>query len=317
VHVAGQRGVWTRRRVGDARARIPRRPRGMILVKGSSSRRPLLPDPARPRAGPAARAPRTCATSCIHRADLALRGGPRFAHLIHPHPFYEPMLTIDRWPRLRRSADEPAARAGSGTGTRVVRPRALAARPAPLHRAPHAAPADLARRRDVFYRCAATARGRCRSRARDVRGSSRGAAPGSPPSTTFIPHVYRIGYIEGGDSPVGTSSPGSRPTCSRTPVAAVPSLHAAYATLVLLSRTPGAGRIAGLIAAPYTARDVVTSCTWATITWRHRDRPGVCRGRWVFVRDCCAGHRCARCWGRSRPRSRPGRAAQRCSTLVS
>ena len=63
--------------------------------------------------------------------------------------------------------------------------------------------------------------------------------------------MARIGYIEGGNSPVSTSKSWIESHLLANPVAAVPSLHAAYALLVLLFACAWRGRI-GLWAAPYT-----------------------------------------------------------------
>ncbi len=105
-------------------------------------------------------------------------------------------------------------------------------------------------RREVFYRCAATL----------VAVSFAGAAtflafPAAPPwlasKHRLIPHVARIGYVEGGSSPVSTSKSWIEAGILSNPVAAVPSLHAAYALLVLLFACAWRGR-QGLWAAPYT-----------------------------------------------------------------
>ncbi len=82
------------------------------------------------------------------------------------------------------------------------------------------------------------------------------AFPAAPPwlasKHELIPHVARIGYIEGGSSPVETSKSWIESQILPNPVAAVPSLHAAYALLVLLFAYAWRGRIAAWIAAPYT-----------------------------------------------------------------
>jgi membrane-associated phospholipid phosphatase len=105
-------------------------------------------------------------------------------------------------------------------------------------------------RREAFYRCAATL----------VAVSLAGAVtflafPAAPPwlasKHELIPHVVRIGYVEGGSSPVSTSKSWIEAHLLANPVAAVPSLHAAYALLVLLFACAWRGR-RGLWAAPYT-----------------------------------------------------------------
>ena len=162
-------------------------------------------------------------------------------------------------------------------------------------------------RRDVFYRCAATL----------VAVSFAGAAtfaafPAAPPWLAskhhLIPHVYRIGYIEGGDSPVGTSKSWIEAHMLAQPgrggaVAARRLRHARAALRVRLARTHR-----GLIAAPYTlgmwftvvylgdhyVADIVVGTAYAAAGW-------------VLVpRLLRTGAPAPRCSGRSRRRSRPG-----------
>jgi hypothetical protein len=173
------------------------------------------------------------------------------AHSLHPHPFYEPMLTIDRWigggvvPTIRLQG-------WLWHGHLEWYDHALSL----LDRLHFIVPPTLLlliwlERRDVFYRCATTL----------LAVSFAGALtflvfPAAPPWLAskhgLIPHVARIGYIEGGNSPVGTSKSWIEAHLLGNPVAAVPSLHAAYALLVLLFAYAWRGRI-GLWAAPYTA----------------------------------------------------------------
>jgi hypothetical protein len=173
------------------------------------------------------------------------------AHVIQPHPFYEPMLTIDRWLGF---GEVPTNRLQGWLwqGHLEWYDHALSL----LDRLHFIVPPTLLlliwlERRDVFYRCAATLLGV------SFAGAATFAAfPAAPPWLAskhhLIPHVYRIGYIEGGASPVGTSKSWIEAHILGNPVAAVPSLHAAYATLVLLFAYAWRGRIAALIAAPYT-----------------------------------------------------------------
>jgi membrane-associated phospholipid phosphatase len=173
------------------------------------------------------------------------------AHVIHPHPFYEPMLTFDRWLGF---GEVPTVRLQGWLwhGHLEWYDHALSL----LDRLHFIVPPTLLlliwlERRDVFYRCAATL----------VAVSFAGAAtfaafPAAPPWLAskhhLVSHVYRIGYIEGGHSPVATSKSWIEAHVLANPVAAVPSLHAAYATLVLLFAYAWRGRVAALVAAPYT-----------------------------------------------------------------
>jgi len=173
------------------------------------------------------------------------------AHTLHPHPFYEPMLTLDRWIGL---GEIPTVRLQGWLwhGHLEWYDHALSL----LDRLHFIVPPTLLfliwlERREVYYRCAATL----------IAVSFAGALtflafPAAPPWLAskhgLIPHVARIGYIEGGSSPVETSKSWIESQLLPNPVAAVPSLHAAYALLVLLFAYAWRGRIAAFIAAPYT-----------------------------------------------------------------
>jgi PAP2 superfamily len=173
------------------------------------------------------------------------------AHVLHPHPFYEPMMAVDRRLGL---GEVPTNRLQGWLwhGHLEWYDHALSL----LDRLHFIVPPTLLlliwlERRDVYYRCATTLL------AVSFAGAATFAAlPAAPPWLAskhhLIPHVYRIGYIEGGHSPVGTSKSWIEAHLLGNPVAAVPSLHAAYATLVLLFAYAWRGRIAALIAAPYT-----------------------------------------------------------------
>jgi hypothetical protein len=252
VHVAGQRGVWTRRRVATLALGYLAGLGAMILVKGvflSADRYFLiLLVPAL-----ALRTGRAYIRDFLPFIALILlyeeaRG---VAHLIHPHPFYEPMLTLDRWLGF---GEVPTNRLQGWlwSGHLEWYDHALAL----LDRLHFIVPPTLLlliwlERRDAFYRCAATLVGV------SFAGAATFAAfPAAPPWLAskhhLIPRVYRIGYIEGGDSPVATSKSWIEAHVLGNPVAAVPSLHAAYATLVLLFAYTWRGRIGALVAAPYT-----------------------------------------------------------------
>jgi hypothetical protein len=201
------------------------------------------------------------------------------AHSLHPHPFYEPMLTIDRWIGL---GEVPTIRLQDWLwhGHLEWYDHALSL----LDRLHFIVPPTLLlliwlERREVFYRCAATL----------LAVSFAGAAtfllfPAAPPWLAsqhgLLPHVARIGYIEGGNSPVSTSKSWIESHLLANPVAAVPSLHAAYALLVLLFACAWRGR-AGLWALPYTlgmwftvvylgdhyVADIVVGAAYAVIAW--------------------------------------------------
>jgi hypothetical protein len=172
------------------------------------------------------------------------------AHTLHPHPFYEPMLTLDRWIGL---GEIPTVRLQGWLwhGHLEWYDHALSL----LDRLHFIVPPTLLlliwlERREVFYRCAVTL----------LAVSFAGAAtflifPAAPPwlasKHDLVPHVYRIGYIEGGDSPVATSKSWIEAHLLGNPVAAVPSLHAAYATLVVLFVYAWRGRRWALFATPY------------------------------------------------------------------
>ena len=172
------------------------------------------------------------------------------AHTLHPHPFYEPMLTLDRWIGL---GEIPTVRLQGWLwhGHLEWYDHALSL----LDRLHFIVPPTLLlliwlERREVFYRCAVTL----------LAVSFAGAAtflifPAAPPWLAskhgLVPHVYRIGYIEGGDSPVATSKSWIEAHLLGNPVAAVPSLHAAYATLVVLFVYAWRGRRWALFATPY------------------------------------------------------------------
>jgi hypothetical protein len=281
VQAGGQDGVWTRRRVAALVLGYLAGLGGMILAKGvflSADRYFLiLLVPAL-----ALRAGRGYVRDFLPFIALILlyeeaRG---LAHSLHPRPFYEPMLTVDRWLGF---GEVPTNRLQGWLwhGHLEWYDHALSL----LDRLHFIVPPTLLlliwlERRDVFYRCAATL----------VSVSFAGAAtfaafPAAPPWLAskhhLVPHVYRIGYIEGGDSPVATSKSWIEAHLLGNPVAAVPSLHAAYATLVLLFAYAWRGRIAALIAAPYTlgmwftvvylgdhyVADIVVGTAYAAVGW--------------------------------------------------
>jgi membrane-associated phospholipid phosphatase len=252
VQAAGERGVWTRRRVATLVLGYLAGLGGMVLVKGvflSADRYFLiLLVPAL-----ALRVGRAYVRDFLPFIILVLlyeeaRG---LAHVLHPRPFYEPMLLFDRWLGF---GEVPTIRlqAWLWHGHLEWYDHALSL----LDRLHFIVPPTLLlliwlERREVFYRCAATL----------VAVSFAGAAtflafPAAPPWLAakhgLLPHVARIGYIEGGTSPVGTSKSWIEAHILANPVAAVPSLHAAYALLVLLFAYAWRGRPGVWAAAPYT-----------------------------------------------------------------
>jgi hypothetical protein len=252
VQLAREPGVWTRRRVATLVLGYLAGLGGMILVKGvflSADRYFLiLLVPAI-----ALGVGRAYVRDFLPFIALVLvyeeaRG---LAHSLHPHPFYEPMLTLDRWIGL---GEIPTVRLQGWLwhGNLEWYDHALSL----LDRLHFIVPPTLLlliwlERREVFYRCAVTL----------LAVSFAGAAtflifPAAPPWLAskhgLVPHVYRIGYIEGGDSPVATSKSWIEAHLLGNPVAAVPSLHAAYATLVLLFVYAWRGRRWAIFAAPYT-----------------------------------------------------------------
>ena len=301
MRAAVEPGVWTRRRVVTLVLGYAAGLGGMILVKGvflSADRYFLiLLVPA-----VALGAGRAYVRDFLPFIALVLlyeeaRG---VAHSLHPHPFYEPMLTIDRWIGLGQM---PTIRLQGWLwhGHLEWYDHALSL----LDRLHFIVPPTLLlliwlERREVFYRCAATL----------VAVSFAGAAtflvfPAAPPWLAskhgLIPHVYRIGYIEGGDSPVSTSKSWIESHLLGNPVAAVPSLHAAYARSSCCSSTPGAAG-AGRASRRRTRSGCGSrSCTWGTTTsptsssgWPTRSPAG------CWFRSCSSTALCDGCSGRSR-----------------
>ena len=251
MQAAREPGMWTRRRVATLVLGYLVGLGGMILVKGvflSADRYFLiLLVPAI-----ALGVGRAYVRDFLPFIALVLvyeeaRG---LAHTLHPHAFYEPMLTLDRWIGL---GEIPTVRLQGWLwhGHLEWYDHALSL----LDRLHFIVPPTLLlliwlERREVFYRCAITL----------LTVSFAGALtflifPAAPPWLAskhgLVPHVYRIGYIEGGDSPVATSKSWIEAHLLGNPVAAVPSLHAAYATLVVLFVYAWRGRRWALCAAPY------------------------------------------------------------------
>jgi PAP2 superfamily len=277
----GVRGVWTRRRVATLVLGYLAGLGGMIAVKGiflSADRYFLiLLVPAI-----ALRVGRGYVRDFLPFVALVIvyeeaRG---LAHKLHPHPFYEPMLSIDRWLGF---GQVPTIRLQHWLwqGHLEWYDHVFGL----LDRLHFIVPPTLLlviwlESREVFYRCAVTL----------LLVSFAGALtflvfPAAPPWLAsqhhLIPHVVRIGYVEGGASPVSTSKSWIEAHEWQNPVAAVPSLHAAYSLLVMLFAYAWRGRRGLWVAVPYTlgmwftvvylgdhyVADVVIGAAYAWVGW--------------------------------------------------
>ena len=304
MQAAREPGVWTRRRVATLVLGYLARPRRDDPRQGRLPLgRPLLPDPA--RAGPRACASgaRTCATSCpSSRSCWCTRRRAASPTLLHPHPFYEPMLTLDRWIGF---GQVPTVRLQGWLwhGHLEWYDHALSL----LDRLHFIVPPTLLlliwlERREVFYRCAVTL----------VAVSFAGAAtflifPAAPPwlaskhglDPPRLPDRLHRGRQT---RPVATSKSWIEAHLLGNPVAAVPSLHAAYATLVRAVRLRLARPALGDLRGAVHARDVVHGrLPRRPLRRRHHRRRWPTRspaGCWC--RSSSGAGRSAGCSGRSR-----------------
>ena len=298
-------GIWTRRRVATLVLGYLAGLGAMVLVQGRLPLgRSLLPDPARARARAARRAGLRARLPALRRARAASTrrraASPTCCTRIRS------TSRCSRSTAGSASARCPTIRLQDWLwqGHLEWYDHALSL----LDRLHFIVPPTLLfliwlERREVFYRCAATL----------VAVSFAGAAtflafPAAPPWLAskhhLIPHVARIGYVEGGSSPVSTSKSWIEAHILSNPVAAVPSLHAAYALLVLLFACAWRGR-QGLWAAPVHARHVVHGrLPRRPLRRRHRGRRGL-RDRRLAAHPAAAAAsaRCAACWARFRRRS--------------
>ena len=304
---AGEPGVWTRRRVATLVLGYLAGLGGMILVKGvflSADRYFLiLLVPAVALGvgrGLRARLP------AVHRARAALRGGARRRALAAPAPLLRADADARPLARLRPGADDQAAGLALARAPRVVRPRALAARPPALHRAPHAAAADLAGAARGLLPLRRDARRRVVRGRRDVPRLPGGAAlagveaRADPPR---LPHRLHRGRglarldVEVVDR-VAPARATRSPPCPRcTP----PTPRSCCS-----SPMPGAADAGRSFAAPYTlgmwftvvylgdhyVADIIIGAAYAIAGW-------------VLVPKLLRRRRSAACSGRSRRRSRP------------
>ena len=266
MQAAREPGVWTRRRVATLVIGYLVGLGGMILVKGvflSADRYFLiLLVPAI-----ALGVGRAYVRDFLPFIALVLvyeeaRG---LAHTLHPHPFYEPMLTLDRWIGL---GEIPTVRLQGWLwhGHLEWYDHALSL----LDRLHFIVPPTLLlliwlERREVFYRCAITL----------LTVSFAGALtflifPAAPPWLAskhgLVPHVYRIGYIEGGDSPVATSSRGSRRISSATRWPPCPRCTPLTQRSWCCSSTPGAAGAGRSAPRPTRSGCGSRSCISATTT---------------------------------------------------
>jgi hypothetical protein len=170
------------------------------------------------------------------------------AHILRPHPYFAPQLDIDRW--LTGTVPTIWLQNQLWDGHLSWWEAALSV----LTKLHFIVPPTLLfliwlRRRELYYRFAVTM----------VAVSFAGAVtfalwPAAPPWMAgrdgWIPKVHRIGYSQVAGVPESTSSWIHRLYDIRNESAAVPSLHAAYALLVVLFCF-ALGRRVGLCAIPY------------------------------------------------------------------
>ena len=173
---------------------------------------------------------------------------------MRPHPYYAPQLDIDRW--LTGTVPTIWLQDRLWDGHLSWWEASLSV----LTKLHFIVPPTLLfliwlRRRELYYRFAATL----------VAVSFAGALtfaiwPAAPPWMAgrdgWIPRVHRIGYSQVTGVPESTSSWIHQLYDIRNEAAAVPSLHAAYALLVVLFCF-ALGRRVGICAIPYARRHVV------------------------------------------------------------
>jgi hypothetical protein len=214
------------------------------------------------------------------------------AHILRPDPYYAPQLDIDRW--LTGTVPTIWLQDRLWDGSLSWWEASLSV----LTKLHFIVPPTLLfliwlRRRELYYRFAATM----------VLVSFAGAItfaiwPAAPPWMAgrdgWIPKVHRIGYSQVTGVPESTSSWVHQLYDIRNESAAVPSLHAAYALLVVLFCF-ALGRRAGLCAIPYAlgmwftivyfgehyVSDALIGCAYAAIGY-------VLVGRW-WPRTSLAG----------------------------
>ena len=240
----------------------------------------------------------------VHRARAALRGGARRRALAAPAP----VLRADADCSTAGSASARCRRCGCRSwlwhGHLEWYDHALSL----LDRLHFIVPPTLLlliwlERREVYYRCAATLIAVSFAGARDVPGLP-GRAALARVKHELIPHVARIGYIEGGglagldvevvDRVASPLQPGRRRAV------AARRLRAARAALRLRLARAALGVFRGAV----HARDVVHGrLPGRPLRRRHRRRRGLrARPAGCSSRGSCSTARCAACSGRSRRR---------------
>ena len=307
MRAAREPGVWTRRRVAALVLGYLAGLGGMILVKGvflSADRYFLiLLVPA-----VALGVGRGYVRDFLPFIALVLlyeeaRG---LAHSLHPHPFYEPMLTLDRWIGL---GQVPTIRLQGWLwhGHLEWYDHAFSL----LDRLHFIVPPTLLlliwlERREVFYRCAATLVAVSFAGAADVPGLPGGAALARVQARAAPPRrahrLHRGRQLAGLDVEVVDRVAPARQPRRRRAVAARRLRPARAALRLRLARAQAAsGRL------PTRSGCGSRSSTWATTTSLDIvDRRGLrARSAGSRSRTSSAGARCGACWGRSRRRSRP------------
>ncbi len=301
MQAAREPGVWTRRRVATLVLGYLVGLGGMILVKGvflSADRYFLiLLVPAL-----ALGVGRAYVRDFLPFIALVLvyeeaRG---VAHIAAPAPVLRADAHARPLDRPRRGADGPAAGLALARAPRVVRPCALAARPAALHRAPHAAPADLAGAPRGLLPLRRDAPGRVVRRRRDVPDLPGGTALAGLEARAR-PARLPDRLHRGRQTPRSRRrSRGSRRTCSATRSPPCPRCTPPTPRSSCCSSTPGAAGRWALFAAPYTLGmwftvvylgdhyvvDIIVGAAYAIAGWllvpkllRRGAAPHACSGR--------------------------------------
>ncbi len=155
------------------------------------------------------------------------------AHLLHPRPYYEPWLGLDKLMFLGH-VPNVLAQDLLWRGHLSWYDSALAL----CQRAHFFVPPTLMfliwlERRDLFYRCALTL-----LLVSLAAALTFAAVPSAPPwkaaATGRMPQIARIGYVQAAASPVKTGKSLIEAGVLRNDYAAVPSLHTAYSLLTLV-----------------------------------------------------------------------------------
>ena len=155
------------------------------------------------------------------------------AHLLHPRPFYEPWLALDRLMFLGH-VPNVLAQDLLWRGHLSWYDSAFAL----CQRAHFIVPPTLLfliwlERRDLFYRCALTL-----LMVSVAAAITFAIIPSAPPwkaaQTGRMPQIARIGYVQAASSPVKTGKSLVESGVLRNDYAAVPSLHTAYSLLTLV-----------------------------------------------------------------------------------